>query len=248
MKYLFILPLCYLFLLCLPVSKAMANEVTDTAIYQSLVKAEKGGMKDVNKAMRDALADRSVEKLNIVAVWARDAFFRPSRNPRYGLLYSDSLRMMADAAQQSGQDEARGALLETGTVTFFTSQLIAREDVARCEDKTAGARYLQNWSGDLQKLYVSYFETIGDDHKKKLLDAAIGFSNERDLEKADRAACASGMKAMNQAIENDECVKDAENNFSCNAEKYVTLISDDVWHQARKTIQDDMVKSLIAVR
>lgn len=208
------------------------NEIMATPLYKTLENARKTvGVKAVNKII--ASTDVTPQNVEIVSLWARDAFKNKKRNPRYGLIYADSMATMATAFKSKNEKIYR-QFMDTGLVVFFSSQLIAREDVARCTDKTAGQNYIANWSSDIGRLYVNYArDNYNKDQKNKLTQISINISNSRDLLYKDKSACASGIKAMEKAIENGKCDK----NGACNGTEYVSLITMKDWMPIRHSIQ-----------
>jgi hypothetical protein len=109
------------------------------AYYIELDAAEAaGGQPAVNRLYAATTWDW--EKLEAAALWFRDAYLhRPVHDPRHGLLYADILLGMARAVEHHAK--AHATYMESGAIAFHSSQLVAREDLARRAEKNVGLRY-----------------------------------------------------------------------------------------------------------
>jgi hypothetical protein len=140
--------------------------------------------------------------------------------------------------------------MEVGTVAFYSSQMIAWEDLARCAEPTAGFLYRQNWSstGSLGSIYSAYLSSLDPEKRQELVETSPFVAANRDVSEPDRAACASGMEAMRKAHQAGRCEPIPEgspshrsgllgNQFACDAEVFATLIPDEEWHPRREEVR-----------
>lgn len=211
------------------------NNIQATPLYKSLEQARNNeGITGVNKIIqRTAIDAKAVE---VISIWARNAYLNKKRNPRYGLMYADSLATIARSLQNK-DEKLYKQFMDTGSLMFFSSQLIAREDIARCEDKTARANYIMNWSSDYGRKYYDYVANYNKQQRNEFYNAVISVSNSRDLSHKDLSACASGMKAMSRAIDEGKC--DEATGACSGGEEFVTLIPMNAWATERQKVQSN---------
>lgn len=210
------------------------NQV-NSALYEKLTLAnENGGLPAIDKLI-DEHGLNNFQDLNTLSIWLRDEYKKPQRNQRYGLMYADALYNMSKSFKDGGRP-----LLDTGTFVFFSSELIARENVARCTDTTAVSAHLQQWGSDLKKTYYQHYLSMSPEDKEQTLKLIMDFTQSRDLSYKDKVACAVGIKAMSQAVEEGKCSKDG----SCDSSEYVTFIEDEEWQKKRQEVRDALVKYL----
>jgi hypothetical protein len=216
------------------------NKIKSTPLYKSLENAKiNGGIAAVNKLIDNL--EISSNSLEILSLWARNAYHDKKRNPRYGLIYADALAIMAQSVK-SKSEKHYAQFMDTGSLMFFSSQLIAREDVARCKDNSAGLNYIASWSNKASKSYIDHISTFDESQMEMFYKRVTAVSNSRDLAHKDKSACAGGMSAMSKALENDKCDKKTG---ACNGSDYVELIPMKYWATKREDIQTGMYDYLM---
>ena len=227
-------------------------ELQSTELYTALSKAyEERAFLGVSKLVYSV--EPTMANVEIVSLWLRDAYvLQPRKNPRFGLLYADTLQMMARAHKSKDEAGYRG-LMETGVVAFYSSQLIAWEDLARCADRTAGLLYRQNWAGEVGSIYSGYFRSLDGEKQQELLRTVRSIAANRDVSEPDRSACASGIGAMRRALEAGRCdsfdpledvpiprlphVDELAKEYRCDGAEFVTLIPDEEWRTRREEVR-----------
>jgi hypothetical protein len=211
------------------------NNIKSTALYNTLEQAHKTeGIAGVNKVINTTTINTNA--VEIISLWSRNAYLNKKRNPRYGLIYADSLATIAKAMQDKNEKLYK-QFMDTGSLMFFSSQLIAREDIARCKDKTAGVQYIMNWSSDYGRKFYDYVANYDLKQKHDFYKSVLSVSNSRDLSHEDLSACASGITAMSRSIDEGKC--DHTTGECSGGEDYVTLIPMKYWAIEREKVQNN---------
>ncbi len=210
---------------------ALEDPTRNSSLYQHLDAAELAsgytGVSEINYTL-----ELTLDNVETIALWLRDAWIdRPKKNPRYGLMYSLSLQQLANFHRERDREGVYRELMETSTLAFYSSQLIALEDLARCSDSTGGLVYRTNWSDERAEVISTYYASRSPADREQILSVLMNFAGNRDLGDPDRGACGSGIKAMRKAMEAGACrpaeewqtVHRPENSQVCEGEEFVRI-------------------------
>lgn len=191
--------------------------IKKTQLYSKLDKAWLEGDVSAVKAIVDGGAVKTTQDLETLALWLRNNYILAiRRDARLGLLYAESLWNIAKPYKAAGKNKEFTTIMDTGALAFYSSQLIAFEDIARCADKGAGAAYSENWiKGDVAKSYGDYAQSLKEDPKIALWLRANILADERETSVPDKDAC----------VDNGDT-------------KNVKLLTDEQWTPLRKKIND----------
>lgn len=191
--------------------------IKKTQLYAKLDKAWLESDVSAVKAIVDGGAVKTPQDLETLALWLRNNYVLAiRRDARLGLLYAESLWSIAKPYKAAGKDKEFATIMDTGAMAFYSSQLIAFEDIARCANKGAGAAYSANWiKGDVVKAYNDYAQSLNEDPKIALWLRANILADERETSVADKDACVDTGDTTD-----------------------VKLVTDEQWKPLRKKIND----------
>ena len=218
----------------------------DSEVYRSLDYLRR-------EAGEDAVAERirtlpgDYPSVQSAAMWLHDQFFgSTSPRPQDGLWYFDALLYLYDAPVTTDPSIEPGSHLRgiggLAVAAWVSSQLLALEDHARCEDRTGGLVYLQNWQRDRRESVERVWEALDPRDRAAVLRTAQRHTGEASTRPPDPRPCASGITAMGAAIDAGRCIerptpanadeyvggRDASF-FHCDAEEFVRFVDDETW-------------------
>lgn len=234
------------------VASTSARKIQSTELYRALSQADaERGFVGVNALMYGL--ELRTSNLEIAALWMHDHYKLIARkNPRIGRTYAEVLQLWASVLKDQAHDETGyQQLMDTGVIAFYSSQMIAWEDLARCAEQTDGLVYRQNWSPAESpgSIYLAYLRSLDGDKRRELIDNASMVAAQRDATEPDRGACGSGMEAMRKAQAAGKCRRISEDSpahrrdltpgtqLACDAAEFATLISDREWHPRREEVR-----------
>jgi hypothetical protein len=234
-----------------------ADPSEKTAFFQELEKAAKQDKSTAVKKLLDKKGRLSSEQINIFANWAKKAYVRDLNHPTYGLWYAQTLKTMSEGLKKHGKQDVSEELMKTASVMFISSELIARENISRCADKTAGQNYLMNWitpKPPYRKELLNHFKGLDAASQKKGFGIIMMFAEKRKTNEKDYLSCNDGMEAIKKSMDGGKCVGKPHPtvngvtpkgmNYICDGRDYVRFIDDAEWQQKRVAIRKNMVSFL----
>lgn len=217
-------------------AKKYTDKEIETIIHEKMDKAWSTHRFDgVNQVVKATGMDTFIEQQSI-ALWAQKKYeLKYDRNARVGLLLADSLGGMAKAYAKGRREEEANKALASGALAFFSSQLIAYEDIARCADNSAGKAYAALWQkGGSYEQYKKFLAGLPEAERKKLWSESLQIASERNVGRPDKQICATGTDAIAKSQMDKQCMADPEN---CDPVQFVELIKDDVWQTRREQVR-----------
>lgn len=209
-------------------------------LYKNIESAWKSGKYPALRNFIDQNVDR-FDRRKILADWGRQNFTQSlTRDPQIGFVYAETLGRMATEYRATRNVEEYHRGMKIGLRSFIGSQIIAFENIARCDDRTVGEIYLAPWlSGETYDLYKSYLEGLSTEVRDTVMQDAFKLAETRNLYRKDVSLCATGADAQARAQVARDCqqVADARGEV-CNAEAHVKFVSDEAWSIARAKLQD----------
>lgn len=225
-------------------SRAAAQQdvasIRQAKILKSIDDAWKAGRYPKVREYLGTITD-NFESQKVLSQWGRQNYTNGySRDPHIGFLYAEALQKMAAEYRRTRNRAEYYQGMDLGLASFVSSQIIAFENVALCDDKAVGEVYLQTWlSGDLRRVYESYLSSLKPEQREAMFENALKIVDTRNLDRKDRALCASGADALARAQLSNECqAANDRSGEACKAEAHVKFVSDEAWKAARLKIQN----------
>lgn len=251
MRITFFLLLCFVATNTQVSAQSYQKKAVETPLFKKLVLAKKNnGFAGVESVLQEM--EKNADNINALSLFARDVYKTNPHEPRYGKLYADTLNAIMKIYELSGVQKE--SLMKTATMAFYSSQLTARENIARCEDRSAGQSYLMGWRSKRAKEMASFIQSLPKAEKDAHIKFILSFSAKRDLSKADREPCKDGIKYVQKAMDADKCVERSHapingktpkgKNIVCDGSDFVEFIDEAKWNEKRKAIQKSMAKFL----
>ncbi len=185
-------------ILCLSVMCAVregrAAEYEDTLksdpLYSFLTQTElESGIDGIKKAAVAIYENADETAFDVFNLWLRDAYYRENADPRYGLMYADTLHYRAMEWQFKDQDRYN-RLMNDGAFAFFSSYLMALTDTGRCADVSAGQAYLNNWR-PFKDDFMRYSMSLSFSERGALQEKVMAFEEVRKNRAENAPACAN---------------------------------------------------------
>jgi len=195
----------------------------------------------------DAVAERihglaiDYATMDAAALWLRDQYmYTTSPSPRDGLWYFDALMHLYLA--KGAPEDHRQHVGSMAVAVWVSSQLLALENHARCEDRSGGLVYFRNWEQNRRASVEQVWAALEPDMRASALQVAKQHSERAITRPPDPGPCASGRVAMNAARKAGRCRKTAPppnadefvggsvaEFIHCDGEDFVRFVDDETW-------------------
>ncbi len=234
-----------------PPDTEAAVRIRATPLYRELDRlAQEDGPSSALKQIVEVRSDPA--QLETYSHWLRDRYmYGASPEALYGLHYFDALVALSNAGRTDLYD---APLQDTMLIMVFAfSELMAHENVARCEEQPNGTTYRSYWRTARRR--GAYARQVWDAMSSQRQSFALRFALARVEHAEGRApstdACAAGIRAMQAAADAGLCrrlpVSDekragyvggsiAEFEF-CDSRRFSTFVNDAAWIERRGEVR-----------